>query len=213
MPPEPQRPQPAAPLLVAQRQLGNAIVARMIEPGQVGEPPPQRVVVHELTVVNPSLYVHMEDMGGDEPRLLVDDSIEQVAEFDGQMYVQIAQMCSIMSVYWMQDRALRRLRDLDVELIRQTAMIVYANQTPDAQVEFARQMLDLVEVAPAAVQQLDVAGEEIRRVLLFSPIHVSAALVGGGRIVYFDPETGDEAQVTADEFALYTAQAERALLG
>jgi hypothetical protein len=176
---------------------------------------PATVTVHPIERVNPGLFIREADIGTDDPALVVDDSMANTASFGDppQDYVLLAQMCSIMSVYWIQDNTKRLLSGLDPDLQRETALIVYANQTPDAQYDFAQSLLGF---EPATVEEVAARAQNPQgttRVLLYSDRHVSAATIGANGIVYFDPETGAQEDVGLDEFLLYLAQAQRALVG
>lgn len=171
------------------------------------------VTIHAIERANPGLYIRDADFGNDDPALVVDDSMANTETFDGESYTLLAQMCSIMSVYWIQDRSKKLLRGLDGSLQKATAEIVFANPTPDAQFDFAKSLLDFEEPDGIdAVANLARNPDGTKRVLLYSDRHVSAAIIREDGIVYFDPETGAEENVGADEFGLYLAQARRALM-
>jgi hypothetical protein len=174
---------------------------------------PATVTINQLQRVNPGLFIRETDIGTDSPALVVDDSMSPTANFGAQDYVLLAQMCSIMSVYWIQDHRHRALRQMDATAQREAALTVYANPTPDAQFDWARDMLAFEEADSLdAVANLALEPQGTRNVLLYSDRHVSAATIGPGGIVYFDPETGDAGEVTADEFMVYLTQATRALV-
>ncbi len=175
---------------------------------------PPTVTINAIERVNPGLFIRMADFGSDSPALVVDDSMEPTATFDDEEYVLLAQMCSIMSVYWLQDSSRKLLRNLSADLQRQAAITVYGNQTPDAQYDYARSQLGFSASTVDAVRALAQKSQQAtKKVLLFSDVHVSAATIGPNGIVYFDPETGDASTVDVDEFSIYVGQARRALVG
>jgi hypothetical protein len=206
----------ATAILRLQQTAGNTAVGAILRKNGTETAPEQKkghqVTIRRLTVANPGLFLAMADFGSETPRLVIDDSMAPTAEFDGEEYVQIAQMCSIMSVYWLQDSSSKKLKDLDPVMQAETGLIVYRNQTPDAQLEFAKALLGFQEVGKQAVTAA-LGDSEDKEILLYSPRHVSAAKVTGGKIVYFDPERGEEAEITRAEFGLYLAAANRFLVG
>jgi hypothetical protein len=175
---------------------------------------PPTVTINPLQRVNPGLFIREADIGTDSPALVVDDSMAQTAKFGApaQDYVLLAQMCSIMSVYWIEDHRHKALRQLNAEGQREAALTVYANPTPDAQFNWARTMLAYEESGLDAVSNLAFEPQGTRNVLLYSDRHVSAATIGTNGITYFDPETGNAEDVSADEFMVYLTSAERALV-
>jgi hypothetical protein len=176
---------------------------------------PATVTINQLQRVNPGLFIRESDVGTDSPALVVDDSMAPTARFGApaQDYVLLAQMCSIMSVYWIQNHSHKALRQLDADAQREAALTVYANPTPDSQFDWARTMLAFEEADSLdAVASLALEPQGTRNVLLYSDRHVSAATIGADGILYFDPETGNAEAVDADEFMVYLTQAQRALI-
>ena len=196
-------------LLTLQRTAGNRAVARVVQEAKPAARP--TVTINKITVKNPGLFMATDDIGSSSPHLLVDNSMSDTLTLGGKDYFLVAQMCSVMAVFWHQSSGNTRLSKLDESLQREAALIVYANQTPDAQFDFARKTLEFREVSQDAVlaQVGEATGDT--DLLIYSPTHVSAAKIGPRGIRYFDPELGEVATIDPLEMVMYVSGATRFL--
>jgi hypothetical protein len=169
------------------------------------------VTITKITVCNPGLFMAIADLGSDSPRLVVHNSMSDTLTIGEVEYMLVAQMCSVMSVFWQQNPADRMLSQLDAARQRQAALIVYANQTPDAQFEYARGTLGYQEVTQEQVLAQVGQPTGFTRLLLYTDRHVSAATVGPRGIVYFDPENGTADTIDQLEMVMYVSGARRFL--
>lgn len=147
------------------------------------------LTISKISVMNPSMFRHGEDLDKpvEDARFLVHDSMEECLILGETVWIKIAQLCSVMSVFWLQNKVDQPYKDLSLVQQTEIATIVVSNNSPADQFNWAKDTLKYTEVT----DKTEVAKlPEGTKVLLYTPKHVSAARVGkDGKWLTYDPET------------------------
>jgi hypothetical protein len=155
------------------------------------------VKISKITVMNPSLFRHGEDLDKavKDARFMVHDSMEECLAIGEAIWIKIAQLCSVMSVYWLQGKVGVPYKSLSAARQEEIATVVVGNNTPEDQFNWARDTLKYTEIKDKEAASKLVAGS---KVLLYTPKHVSAAIIGkDGKWLTYDPETA-----SAEEYSV-----------
>jgi hypothetical protein len=173
------------------------------------------ITITKITVTNPCLFRHGEDLDKtvNDSRFLVHDSMEDVLETEGAIiWIKIAQLCSVMSVYWIQGKVGVPFRSLSPSRQNEIATVVVGNNTPKDQFDWARNQLGYSEITDKDAAAKLGPGS---KVLLYTPKHVCAAIVTeDGKWLTYDPETASADQYSVNHVTeLYLAHSTRFLHG
>jgi hypothetical protein len=171
------------------------------------------ITVSKITVKNPGLFRHMEDLDKSvaEARFLVHDKMEDVVEYDGSMYMLIAQLCSVMSVYWIMNKVGVAFNKLSAATQAEIAGVVASNNSPADQFEWAKTKLKYTETTSKDEVSKLPKGTKI---LLYTPRHVSAAIVDDSKWRIYDPEVASAEEYGVKETtAMYLQYATKFLYG
>jgi hypothetical protein len=154
----------------------------------------------------------MEDMDIADPRLLVDDSVAEILELEDGLWINIAQLCSVMSVYWLKNNGCKPFKSLSGSLQLEIVSIVASNNSPESQFEWARDHLGYKVLNDSEAAAMLPPGE---KVLFYNGHHVCAAIVTNDKkwLVY-DPEVASAEEYDMPAVAqLYLAVATAYLHG
>jgi hypothetical protein len=173
------------------------------------------ITISRITVTNPCLFRHGEDLDKSvgEARFLVHDSMEDVLVLEGEViWIKIAQLCSVMSVYWIQGKVGVPFRSLSTTRQIEIANVVVGNNTPRDQFNWALDQLKYTETTDEDAAAKLPAGS---KVLLYTPRHVCAAIVTiDDKWLIYDPETASAEEYSVkDVKQLYLSHSTRFLHG
>lgn len=156
------------------------------------------IVIGKLSVKNPGVFVKAASLDAslEDREYLVDDSM---SDSGPEGYVFIAQLCSVMSVFWLLGEVGVEYAKLSVNKQREIAEVVIRNDTLDAQFEWARKKLgyqlcgsfdEVIKANPNA------------RFAFYTERHVCAGRIRRpGQVEIYDPETAE-----AQEYSLGAAR-------
>ncbi|MEZ0471587.1 hypothetical protein [Luteimonas salinilitoris] len=154
------------------------------------------IVIRKLSVKNPGVFVKAASLVVplEDREYLVDDSMSESGLED---YVFIAQLCSVMSVFWLLGEVGVEYARLSLNKQREIAEVVIRNATPADQFEWAREKLgyrlcnSFGEVSNAN-PNADFA--------FYTARHVCAGrILGPDRVEIYDPETAEAEEYSLDD--------------